>query len=125
MPAITNKQQLLAQAHALLKKKHRTPADDGAGRPVLEELVYAICREGVTREEADRAYAALRKTFLDWNEVRVSTVQEVSDALKPLPGTGARARRIIALLQTVFEDEYTFDLGDLGKKGLKQAAKQL
>lgn len=125
MPATTNKQQLLTQAHALLKKKLRAPGPAAADRPVLEELVYAVCREGVTSEEADRAYESLRKGFLDWNEVRVSTVQEVSDALKPLPGTGARARRIIALLQTVFEEEYAFDLGDLGKSGLKQAAKQL
>lgn len=127
MPAITNKQQLLNQAYLALKKKYAPPAVDDAAerRPVLEELVYAICREGSTPAEADRGYATLRKTFVDWNEIRVSTIQEVADILRPLPGAGAKAKRIIGLLQKVFEERYAFTLDDLDKKGLKQAAKQL
>jgi endonuclease-3 len=127
MPAITNKQQLLTQAHTALKKKYPLPADPAAesGRSVLEELIYAACREGTTCEDADRAYAALRKAFIDWNEIRVSTVQEVADALRPLPQPGARAKRIIALLQAVFEERYSYDLGDIVKKGLKDTARKL
>jgi endonuclease III len=125
MPAITNKQQLLSQAYAALKKKFRPPEPAEEKRPVLEELVYAILREGTTAADADRAYAALRKAFIDWNEIRVSTVQEVADALRPLPLAGARAKRVIGLLQKVFEERYAFTLDDLDKKGLKQAAKQL
>ena len=63
--------------------------------------------------------------FFDWNEVRVSTVQEVADALGGLPGAGDRAKRIVDFLQEHFERTYSFDLEDLEKKGLKQAAKQL
>lgn len=127
MPAITNKQQLLTQAHAALKKKYPLPADpsEESGRTVLEELIYAICREGTTQADADRAYAALQKAFIDWNEVRVSTVQEVADTLRPLPQPGARSKRIIALLQAVFEERYSFDLGDILKKGLKDTARKL
>lgn len=124
MPATTNKQQLLNTAYTLLKKKYGQPGEPET-RPVLEEVVYAICREGATKDEADAAYANLRKHFLDWNEIRVSTVQEIADILKPLDNTGLRARRIVGLLQKVFEEEYSFSLEDLGKKGLKQAAKQL
>ena len=125
MPAITNKQQLLTQAHAALKKKYALPAPEPEERTVLEELIYAACREGTTQADADRAYASLRKAFIDWNEVRVSTVQEVADALRPLPQPGGRAKRIIALLQAVFEERYSFDLGDIVKKGLKDTARKL
>ncbi|MBN9517167.1 hypothetical protein J0H58_01395 [bacterium] len=126
MPAITNKQQMLQQAHALLKKRYPLPATaPDEPRPVLEELIYAVCREGATPADADRAYDALRKTFVDWNEVRVSTVQEVADSLRPLPGAGLKGGWIIALLQAVFEMTYSYDLDELEKKGLKQAAKQL
>jgi endonuclease-3 len=126
MPAITNKQQMLNAAHAALKKRFPLPAGGpDEPRPVLEELVYAVCREGTTPADADRAYDALRKTFVDWNEVRVSTVQEVADSLRPLPGAGLKAGWIIALLQAVFEMTYSYDLDELEKKGLKQAAKQL
>lgn len=125
MPAITNKQQLLNQAYTLLKKKFPPPDPSAEKRPVLEELLYAIVREGATPEDADKGYAKLLKAFTDWNEVRVSTVQEVADALRPLPQPGARAKRIVGLLQKVFEERYAFNLDDLDKKGLKQAAKQL
>jgi endonuclease-3 len=126
MPAITNTQQLLTHAQNVLRKRFPLPAAEaGEPRPLLEELVYAICREASTAAEADAGYARLRKVFVDWNEVRVSTVQEVADVLRPLSGSGTRAKRIIGLLQEVFEDRYTFDLGDLGKKGLRDAARQL
>jgi endonuclease-3 len=127
MPAITNKQQLLTHAQAALKKRFPLPAADDSApiRPLLEELIYAICRESSTAEDADAGYARLRKAFIDWNEVRVSTVQEVGDVLRPLSGSGTRAKRIIGLLQEVFEDKYSFDLSELGKKGLKDTARKL
>lgn len=127
MPAITNKQQLLTHALNALKKKYGPPAgiSEPSERSVLEELIYAACREGTTTADADRAYAAIRKAFIDWNEVRVSTVQEVADVLRPLPQPGARAKRIIALLQAVFEERYSYDLSDILKKGLKDTARKL
>lgn len=127
MPAITNKQQLLTQAQTALKKRFplAVAAELPEPRPLLEELIFAICREASTAADADAAYARLRKAFLDWNEVRVSTVQEVADVLRPLSGSGGRAKRIIGLLQEVFEDKYSFDLSDLGKKGLKDTARKL
>ena len=126
MPAITNKQQLLTHAQNALKKKFPLPdAESDEPRPLLEELIYAICREGSTPADADAAYARLRKVFIDWNEIRVSTVQEVGEVLRPLSGPGTRGKRIIGLLQEVFEATYTFDLGELAKKGLKDAARKL
>ena len=124
MPAITNKQQLLGQAYTLLKKKFPLP-EPAEPRPVLDELIYAILRDGTTHDDADRAYAAMRKAFIDWNEIRVSTVPEVAAALRPLPGAGLRAGWIIAVLQAVFEMNYSYDLDEMSKKGLKQAARQL
>jgi len=126
-PAITNKQQLLTFAQNALKKKFplamsEPPAEP---RPLLEELIYAICREGSTSADADAGYARLRKAFIDWNEVRVSTVQEVGEILRPLSAPGSRAKRIIGLLQEVFEATYAFDLGELTKKGLKDTARKL
>lgn len=127
MPAITNKQQLLTQAQNALKKKFPLPEAEAAAepRPLLEELIYAICREDSTPAEADTAYARLRKAFIDWNEVRVSTVQEIGDALRPLSEPGTRGKRIVGLLQEVFEAMYSFDLSELAKKGLKDTARKL
>ncbi len=124
MATASSKQQILNTAQALLKKKFPA-APEPAKRPVLDEVMYAMVREGVPTVTADAAYARLRGAFFDWNEVRVSTVQEVADALGDLPAAGDRAERIIEFLQEHFERTYSFDLEELEKKGLKQAAKQL
>jgi endonuclease III len=122
--AITmNKQKLVNQLFAL----HKGPREpEPQGRLVLEQFLYAICREGVTRDVADQAYASLRERFFDWNEVRVSSAREIADAIDEyVPDGEARAQRLIDFLQEVFETTFSFDLEGLQKKGLKQAAKQL
>jgi len=124
MPAMINKQQVLTLALTALKKKFPPPPEPEK-RPVLEEVVYAILREGVPTADADAAYARLRKAFFDWNDICVSTIQEVADVLAGLPDADDRGKRMIEFLQEHFERDYSFTLDDLEKKGLKQAAKQL
>ena len=123
MPIMTNKQRLLTQIFTSLKKRYE-PAEPEA-RPVFEQFLYAICREGAPRELADRAYRNLQEHFFDWNEVRVSSVREVEECLGKLPDAEVRATRLLSFLQEVFETTFSFDLESLHKKGLKQAAKQL
>lgn len=121
--AITiNKQRLVNHLLALGKKKIEPGADQ---RRVLEEFIYGLCRENATREQADRAYDYLRERFFDWNEIRVSSIRELEEAFAGLVDPEARSQRLVAFLQEVFETTFSFDLDDLLKKGLKQAAKQL
>jgi endonuclease III len=123
MPTTTNKQRLLNQLFSALTKRYGSAGD--SARPVLEQFIYGICREGTTRERADRAFKALQDRFFDWNEIRVSSVRELEEALSSLPDSELRAQRLIRFLQEVFEKRFCFDLEDLHKKGLKVAAKQL
>jgi len=123
MPTTTNKQKVLDKILTALKKRYEPL--DAEERPVLEQFMYAICREGATRQGADRAYLNLRERFYDWNEVRVSSAREVEDALEGLPDSELRSQRVISFLQEVFETTFSFDLESMHKKGLKQAAKQL
>lgn len=118
----TAKQRLVSQIYAVLGKGKQPPHD---ARPVLEQFIYAVCREGTTREPADKAFRQLQHRFFDWNEVRVSSTRELAEALSGLPHPEARAQRIIDFLQEVFETEFSFDLAALEKKGAKLAAKQL
>ncbi len=118
-----NKQKLLNRILTNLKRD--LDLTEPAPRPVLEQLLFAVCREGVSRDLAERAFQNLRTQFYDWNEIRVSSVREVADALKGLPEAEGRALRIVSLLQQVFESTYSFDLESLHKKGVKQAEKQL
>jgi endonuclease-3 len=120
MPLTTNRQRLLT--NLIGKDKGQ---DQGGDLPVLDQFLYAVCREGVTREEADQAFAALQERFFDWNEVRVSSHREIEEVLDDLPGAGERAQRLISFLQEVFETTFSFDLESLKKKPMKQAAKQI
>jgi len=124
MPTMTNKQTQLEQVLKLLKKRFDSSVETEE-RPVIEHLLYAIIREGATREHADRAFKNLRTQFFDWNEVRVSSPQEIEDVLGKIPNPGERSQRIIGVLQYWFELKYNFDMEDLAKKGLKDAARQV
>ena len=129
MPTTTNKQRLLNQIFAQLPRPGKGGSDGKArlpeSLPVLEQFLYAVCREGTTREEADRAFNNLRERFFDWNEVRVSSQRELGEAFDDVPDGDVRGQRVVNFLQEVFETTYSFDLEGLHKKGLKQAAKQL
>jgi endonuclease III len=123
MPTTTPKQRVLQHLFTTLPKTGGT--EEAAARPVLEQFIYAICREGVTRELADLAFRNLREHYFDWNEIRVSSSRELADSMDCLPDAENRGQRIIDFLQEVFETTFSFDLEGLQKKGLKQAAKQL
>jgi endonuclease-3 len=125
MATTINKQRLLTHLFSAARKGGDTAAP-GEARSVLQEFVYALCRQGATREQADRAYRNLCQRFFDWNEVRVSSLRELEDAMAGLPDAAGRAERLSSFLREVFETEFSYDLDkQLQKKGLKLAAKQL
>src|SRR5258708_29573796 len=123
MPPTMNKQQTLIQVLKVLEK-HYAPAEPDV-KPVLAQMLYAVLGEGATRAQADAAYKTLQERFFDWNEIRVSSPQEITDALDGLPGAAAKSPRVIGILQHVFETTFSYKLDDIDKKGLKHAAKQL
>jgi endonuclease-3 len=102
-----------------------SPDKNAATLSVLEQYIFALCRENATAEQAWQAFGNLRTQFFDWNEVRVSSSREIEEALAGLSDTESRAQRLIAFLQEVFETTFSFDLEGVQKKGLKQAAKSL
>lgn len=119
----TSKQRVLNHLFSAVGKGYKPETHE---LPVLEQFIYAICREGTTRDAANRAFAGLKQRFFDWNEVRVSLMREVADALaSAVDEPETRAQRIIDFLQQVFEATFSFDLEPIVKKGLKQAAKQI
>jgi endonuclease III len=123
MATIVNKQKTLDHVFTALKKRYDVP--EPVQRSVLEHLLYAVVREGTTHEKADKAFQNLKEKFVDWNEVRVSTVQELCDAMGPLPEVATRAQRLIGILQEWFELTYSFDMEEVAKKGLKEGAKKI
>lgn len=106
-------------------KKHYKPVSDPPERSVLECLLYACCLEDARLEQADEAFAKLQQTYFDWNEVRVTTVAELAEALKALPFPAQAAARIKQCLQSVFEARYQYDIDDLKKANLGKAVAEI
>src|SRR6185437_3433789 len=78
--ATPSKTQFLTEVHALLKKRYKIePAADKLS--ILEAVIYGICHEDSTREQANRALSRFKEGFFDWNEVRVSSLEEIQGAL--------------------------------------------
>ncbi len=122
--AASNRSTLLNRAHKVLKK-HYKPVSIPADRPVLEQSLFGCCLENASYEAAEQAYAALEHNFFDWNEVRVSSVKELAEAMQGLPDPAAAAGNVKRILQSVFESTYSFELESLRKLTLGQAVAKL
>lgn len=108
-----------------LIKKHCKVVIPKLDRPVMESMLYAVCLENATVEQAEQAYARLFELYPDLNEARVSSISELEPIFSGLDEPDWRAFRARAVLQYVFEKSFTFELEGLRKKTLEIAAKQL
>jgi endonuclease III len=124
--ATQSKTQLLTNVHTLLKRRYKPKAERDPGRlTVLKAVVYGICHEDTTREQANQALSRFEDEFFDWNEVRVSSVEEIQEVLAGIPNAEERAQRIRRFLRQLFNRTYGFSLDALAKKPLKEALKVL
>ena len=110
----------LTKLHKIVKKRYPHVAA-GLERPVFEQLVFAGCLENAHYDRAEQAYAALEQNFFDWNEIRVTTIRELSEVMACLPDPPAAANRVKRVLQSVFEATYSFTLEELRKQNLGPA----
>jgi len=106
-------------------KKHFKPSVVPKDRSLLEHLLFACCLENSPYDAAERVFQSLKSDYFDWNEVRVSTVRELAEALKPLNDPGEAATRVKRILQSVFETHYSFDVEQLKKQNIGAAVKHL
>lgn len=120
----TNRTSLLTKIYKVLKK-HYKPVAPPADRSVLDHLLYACCLENARHEAADEAFAKLKELYFDLNEIRVTTVTEISEGMSSIPDAAAAAQRVKRALQSVFETNYSFDLEALRKQNLGKAEKDL
>ena len=121
---MSNRAAKYEQLHKSLKK-HFKPQSEPGERSVLEHLIYACCLEDAKSEQADEAFAKLQQAYFDWNEVRVTTVIELGEALSSLPNSSQAGHRIKRCLQSLFETRYEYNLDDMKKANLSKATDEL
>lgn len=117
-----NRADILTKTAKVLKK-HFKPAAPPSDRSVLEHLLYACCLENSKHDVTDDVFAKLQESYYDWNEVRVTTIAELSEVMAPLNDPPQAANRLKRALQGVFEKYYSFDIDILRKGNLGKAVK--
>lgn len=121
--AATNRAGLITASHKVVKK-HYTPAELDS-RPLLEQLAFAALLENSPRAAAEQCFHVLANDYFDWNEVRVTSLVELSEVCAKLPQPQESANKLKSILQNVFETLYTFDLESLKKLNQGKAIKQI
>jgi endonuclease III len=122
--ATPNRSALIARTLRVLKKQFK-PVVPSNERSLFEHIVFACLLEDSPHETAEQVFETFRRDYFDWNEVRVSTIRELSEVAKPLVDHEAAAARLKQTLHSVFESVYQFDLESLKKQNIGQAAKRL
>jgi endonuclease-3 len=122
--AARSRSSLIAKLNKVLKA-HYKPVEANGDRPLLEHMLFACCLENAPYQRAEKTFQSLATSFFDWNEVRVSTVKELSEAMRDLPDPAAAAANLKRVLQTVFESTYSFDLETVKKQNIGAGIKKL
>lgn len=112
--AAANRANVFTAAQKVVKKHYSSAGLDK--RPLLEQMVFAALLENAPRKVAEDCFSSLQREYFDWNEVRVTSVAELTELMPKHPTPEAAGTRAKQLLQNVFEAIYSFDL-ELLKKG--------
>ncbi|MBI1851475.1 MAG: hypothetical protein HYR85_14135 [Planctomycetes bacterium] len=122
-----NRQEKLRQILARLEKAYGRPSLLTGDEPLLDQLLFLVLQEGVGREAADKSLQSLRKEFVDWNEVRVSSIPEIRAAMKMPDAETAeqKARAIRGVLAKLFADKNKITLAFLKEMDSERALRFL
>jgi hypothetical protein len=116
--------QLLPRLAKALRATYK-PFPPNTSRPLLEQVLFACCLENAPPEAAEKALTRLLGQSFDLNEVRVTTVAELSESLHDLPDPARAALSLRRALQSVFESTYSFSLEHAKKHSLAHGMKTL
>ncbi|MFM7205158.1 MAG: hypothetical protein ACKO4T_00595 [Planctomycetaceae bacterium] len=121
---IPPRNQLIPKLHRALKAAYKQVAFN-TQRDLLDQALVACCLENAPYEAAEKAYARLRESAFDLNEVRVTTVAELAEILHDLPDPAHAALSLRRVLQSVFESTYSYSLDHAKKHSLAHGLKVL
>jgi endonuclease-3 len=113
------------EVYAVLRGQYDVPPRPSEPLPLLEELLLAILCEDAPEEAARQGLQRLKSEFLDWNEVRVSAVQELAEVLDGLSEPDRRATRVKQALRHIFESIYSYNIDGWKSHGVQELQKRL
>jgi endonuclease III len=120
--------QRLQRLYRNLKRIHSRVEPVSHDDPV-DALIYGVVSERMSAPAAEAAMKGIRRTFINWNDLRVSRVEEIVEALGDSSAAGRdTASMLTGALRAVFDIHHTVSLQalkKLGKRPAKQAIEKL
>jgi endonuclease III len=94
---------------------------------LLECVLFSILRENHSFDSAVNALERLanRDNFIDWNDLRVSDLEEIRSYLPDYPDADQRGTAIKRFLRELFRKNYKFEVEGLSRKTWKEAREEL
>jgi len=120
--------QRLRKLYRGLKRVHPKIEPVSHDDPV-DALIYGVVSERMSMSAAGAAMRAIRRTFINWNDLRVSRPEEIVEVLGEDTAAGRdTAFMLTNALRAVFDVHHTVSLQalkKLGKRPAKQAIEKL
>ncbi len=120
----TSRSSRIEQLFKSLRKHYKT-VPTAPERSVIDHLVYAAIVEETTYEQADEAFTKLLQSYVDYNEIRVTTAVELAEQIGAGTVSISCAQRLKRILQSIYETRYSFDVEDLAKGNLAKSVELL
>lgn len=109
----------LKQAYAKFRGKSEPPPPDDGADPV-QHLILAVLSQETTVKRARKALKKINDDMVDLNDLRVSTAAEISESIsRYVPRSVQRAKRLLRLLDSIYQHEYAVSLQSLRSKGIR------
>jgi endonuclease III len=120
--------QRLQRLYRALRRDHPKIEPMSHDDPV-DALIYGVVSEKMSASHAETAMRAIRRTFINWNDLRVSRVEEIVEVIGANNSVGKdTALTLTTALRAVFDAHHTVSLQalkKLGKRPAKQAIEKL
>ncbi|MBV9449720.1 MAG: endonuclease III [Streptosporangiaceae bacterium] len=81
--------------------------------PIIDEVVATVLSQHTSDVNSERAFAQLKASFPDWEQVLEASVGQVADAIRCGGIADQKARRIQQILAAIRQREGRIDLGRL------------
>jgi len=117
--------QRLQRLYRELKRAHPEVEKTTYEDPV-DALICGIISERMSESAAQKAFREITKAFVDWNDLRVSRVEEVAEVLgRKTVSSRATALTLTAALRRIFDEYHKISLQTLKKLGRRPARQDL
>ncbi len=120
--------QRLQRLYRGLKREHAKIEPVIHDDPV-DALIYGVVSERMSASAAEAAMKVIRRTFVSWNDLRVSRPEEIVEALGHDTAAGRDTASVLTTaLRAVFDSHHTVSLQalkKLGKRPARQAIEKL